>query len=60
VIALDGPDDEETWGARSTLKRELEGKFAIFELEKSIEVGAGKSVRFSLEDNLEDLLPKIE
>jgi hypothetical protein len=60
VIALDGPEDEETWGARSTLKRELEGKFSIFELEKSIEVGAGKSVRFSLEDNLEDLLPKIE
>jgi hypothetical protein len=63
VIALDGPHsagNEETWGERSPLKRELKGDFALFELENSIEIGAGKSVRFSLEDNLKDLLPRIE
>ena len=60
VIALDGPEDVESWGERSTLKRELKDKYSIFELEQSIEVGAGKSVRFSLENDLEKLLPRIE
>jgi hypothetical protein len=59
VIALDSPADRETWGENSTSKKELKGRFALFEMEKAVSIG-DKTVTFSLEDSLEEMLPRIE
>jgi len=60
VVALDGKDDPETWGAESALKKVLRGQTALFDMLQPIEVGAGKKMTVSFETDLMDKLPKVE
>ena len=60
VIALDGPSDPESWGANSALKKVLRGRIALFDMLKPIDIGAGKTVTVNFQDDLLDMMPKVE
>ncbi len=59
VIALDPDQHTESWGGNSAVKKDLKGKYSLFDLEDPITVGS-HTLSFSLEDDLADLLPKVD
>ncbi|RKX26919.1 MAG: hypothetical protein DRP45_02300 [Candidatus Zixiibacteriota bacterium] len=59
VVAVDGPDDPETWGEKSAAKKELKGRLALFDLNKGIQIG-DKTITFTFVDDLEEMLPRIK
>jgi len=59
VIALDPDQHQESWGMNSAVKQELKGKYTLFDLEKPIIIGS-HTLSFSFEDDLAELLPKVE
>jgi hypothetical protein len=59
VIALDPDQHQESWGENSAIKKDLKGKYAIFDMEESITIGS-HTLSFSFEDDLVESLPKVE
>ena len=59
VLALDPDQHQESWGKNSAVKKELKGKFALFDMQKSITVGS-HTLSFSFEADLAELLPEVD